>query len=89
MNSVLRFTFILFVLWLGLALVQFFSAPWLDDQVSGCIVAFTLQRPEQDAFDFLFCEGFDFIRKWGWLLVMTASVLAALALTFSFRRTAA
>ena len=89
MNSTLRFFFILFVLWLGITVVQVVSASWLDDQIYRCMIAFNLERQEQDAFDFFLCHSFDLIRQWGWLLAMISAVAAALALTFTFRRTAA
>ena len=89
MTTTLRYLFILFVLWLVISIVQVPLNFWLDGRIHGCVIAFALERHEQTAVDYFLCNSYDIIKKWGWLLVITSSMLIALVLTFLFRRKAA
>jgi hypothetical protein len=78
-TTILRFAFILTVLWLGISVVYALPSDWFDLLISRCLLE---EKP-------YLCWIHDLIYGWGWLVVIALSLLMALLLTFALRPRAA
>ena len=89
MHFLLRFAFILSLLWLALTLAYGLSSSWRDGLLDTCLYLFQSGIREPNFLDHLLCNTYDFFDKWWWLLYCLVPPVAALAITLAFRRTAA
>ena len=89
MNSILRFAFIVSLLWLGLTLAYDLSSSWRDGLLESCYAAFQYDLREPTVLDHLACKTYDFFYGWWWLLYCLVPPVAALVITLAFRRRAA
>ena len=89
MNSLLRFAFILLLLWLALTITYGISSSWRDGLLESCYAVFQYEVRDPVVLDHLACNTYDFFHKWWWLLYCLVPPVAALAITLAFRRTAA
>ena len=88
-QSILRFAFILCLLWLLLTLAYGLSSSPRDELLETCLDVFQLGVREPSVLDHLLCNTYDFFDKWWWLLYCLVPPIAALGVTLAFRRSAA